>query len=72
MTTKPENPPAFPVDWGSYGIEPTPGMTLRDWFAGQALMGFISSNETIWSSSVYASAAYEIADSMLSARAKQG
>lgn len=34
-----ENPPAFPTgnqqEWG-----PDTGMTLRDWFAGQALVGF--------------------------------
>lgn len=27
--------PAFPFNAGEFGIEPSPGMTLRDWFAGQ-------------------------------------
>lgn len=31
----PHNPPAFPVQW-DYAANET-GMTLRDWFAGQAL-----------------------------------
>jgi hypothetical protein len=30
---KPQNPPAFPVNWD----HDDKGMTLRDWFAGQAL-----------------------------------
>jgi hypothetical protein len=32
---KPENPPAFPNPYYSN----VPGMTLRDWYAGQALAG---------------------------------
>lgn len=32
------NPPAFPVPFEGG----QPGMTLRDWFAGQALVGWIS------------------------------
>lgn len=32
-----DNPPAFPqVGNPTWGMEPSPGMTLRDWFAGQA------------------------------------
>lgn len=34
---KPENPPAFPVS--SIDGFTQHGMTLRDWFAGQAIMG---------------------------------
>lgn len=37
MTDKPENPPAFPQSDTIYG-----GMTLRDWFAGQALAGWMA------------------------------
>ena len=32
-----DNPPAFPAVWPDAGYEPTYGMSLRDWFAGQAL-----------------------------------
>lgn len=48
MTQKPENPPAFPFE---YEESSSPnfnyrtahqGMTLRDYFAGQALIGILS------------------------------
>lgn len=32
-----DNPCAFPAGWPEAGYEPHYGMTLRDWFAGQAL-----------------------------------
>ena len=38
--TNPNNPPVFPHPSGAQGCE---GMTLRDYFAGQALAGFLSS-----------------------------
>ena len=59
--------PAFPIETTSTPY--APGMTLRDWFAGQALAGFmantkrpttISSDDAAW--------AYLIADAMLEAR----
>ena len=38
--------PAFPVKFGpddrSLAVEAYPGMTLRDWFAGQALMAVVT------------------------------
>lgn len=42
--SKPENPRAFPLPAASFGpagdfAVAEEGMTLRDWFAGQALMG---------------------------------
>ena len=50
MTAKPENPPAFPsvVVMTSQGAGGgalsmlNQGMKLRDWFAGQALIGLLS------------------------------
>ena len=38
MTDKPENPQAFPHGNPTHGGDI--GMTLRDYFAGQALAGF--------------------------------
>lgn len=60
---------AFPCDFntdtnGSY----QKGMSLRDWFAGQALAGFMSSSNLTLSNADYAKAAYETADAMLAAR----
>jgi len=82
MNTLEQNPPAFPVEIG-FGLEPGechqtgehvaqfPGMTLRDWFAGQALimlpnMGCGADLDTFDT----AAAAYQIADAMLAARVK--
>lgn len=39
MTDQPPNPPAFPHPSGAQGCD---GMTLRDWFAGQALAGLMA------------------------------
>lgn len=50
-----------------------PGMSLRDWFAGQALMGMLANGEpTIQLPTGFSTAqcAYEYADAMLRARAK--
>jgi hypothetical protein len=46
------------------------GMSLRDWFAGQALVGLLSSDreEEQISFSGYVFMAYDIADEMLAAR----
>ena len=54
------------------------GMSLRDWFAGQALSGILASSETalLFSSAVVsrmdmARSAYEFADFMLAARKQE-
>lgn len=44
-----------------------PGMSLRDWFAGQALAGLCAYNESA-EPKVYAITAYCLADAMLEAR----
>lgn len=60
--------PAFPnadegQGWGSSG------MSLRDWFAGQALVGIISAEgEERTGSPIAAHRAFEISDAMLAAR----
>lgn len=66
--------PAFPVE-GFPGdahfptVVPKPGMTLRDYFAGQALAGLIAcANVNKPTRNDYAEAAYNYADAMLAAR----
>lgn len=57
-----------------------PGMTLRDWFAGQALAGICSDGAALrrfqeaglQASEVAAQSAYAAADAMLAARQKGG
>lgn len=66
-----ENPSAFPVNTtnaanpGAY--EPDPGMSLRDWFAGQAISGLLASTDNC-TAGVFAAKAYFVADAMLVAR----
>lgn len=70
--------PAFPLS-----VEPTfqwaePGMSLRDWFAGQALIAVVGNNQLLDKMSdirsdkdfgvSVASGCYKLADAMLSAR----
>lgn len=69
-----DNPQAFPLATTAETID-TPGMTLRDWFAGQALAG-IAANAAFSvktkrfgdPKTICAKAAYEFADAMLAAR----
>ena len=57
------NPSAFPS--AGYGAS---GMTLRDYFAGQALAGMLGNPNSRGASVEYASAAYRYADVMLAER----
>lgn len=66
-----EGGPAFPcaeqrAPDGSLLVHAYPGMSLRDWFAGQAL------SQTIGSEEHRADHAYRIADAMIAARAQGG
>jgi hypothetical protein len=67
---------AFPSSGGRYWSGKS-GMTLRDWFAGQALAGPVSSRVALYSAQEIATiggadwmarGAYNIADAMLKAR----
>lgn len=62
--------PAFPVSIPGFGDNGWQGMTIRDWFAGQALGSCPPFSETgeIGSASDAARFAYEVADAMLAAR----
>ena len=74
-----ENPPAFPSHAGDPEMSDPRnriscgGMTLRDWFAGQALCAGIQWCEYHETGDYAAAAvvAYEIADAMLTARGQQ-
>ena len=62
-----DNPSAFPSEGEGHGNPRyhSPGMTLRDWFAGQA--GLVTRG--MLSSVTRADEAYAVADAMLAARA---
>lgn len=65
--------PAFPATeyFDEKPIGLYSGMTLRDWFAGQALIGLISAVDIKYPKLTgYASRAYEVADAMLEQREK--
>tara|TARA_S200002703_G_scaffold73209_2_gene63192 strand:+ start:254 stop:451 length:198 start_codon:yes stop_codon:yes gene_type:complete len=56
---------AFPV---SNGVHTVFGMSLRDYFAGQALVGLVSPPGTGDLVKIYAADAYALADAMLEER----
>ena len=66
--------PAFPTaenltdPMGHDGVAHYPGMTLRDWFAGQTLSGMMAHPGDVGSPKYVAELAYEQADAMMEAR----
>jgi hypothetical protein len=64
--------PAFPVPVGtvydSLAQSPEPGMSLRDYFAGQAMSGRMSQQSVKASTEHISAWAYRVADAMLRAR----
>jgi hypothetical protein len=67
MSTINDGGPAFPVVVPSEGAVWEYGMTLRDWFAGQALMGMMLGARR-GGAMMLARECYEMADAMLAAR----
>ena len=67
--------PAFPGGDGQYagGYHHYNGMSLRDWFAGQALAGLLAADgpDTMTGTTLAAGRAYDYADAMLAERAKR-
>ena len=68
--------PAFPksghVDHDGFRVDEQQGMTLRDWFAGQALGGAATRGFGQIGSERAATQAYKLADAMLAARCVGG
>lgn len=64
-------PPAFPRHHRSFGNN---DMDLRDWFAGQALVGICAHPDTWGIQTVegFAMQAYHLAEAMLAERARHG
>lgn len=70
----PDNPQAYPcLDSSGDGLSMRdPGMTLRDWFAGQALVGYLAGTAfPTLPAEVRARAAYAVADAMLAERQEE-
>lgn len=75
----PMNPPAFPLAVPAGYEFADGGMSLRDWFAGQALSGMMGNADMPFAADAadveprqIAEAAYELADAMLAECAKGG
>lgn len=64
MSTINDSGPAFPTRYH----EDMHGMTLRDWFAGQALAGLLREGIDIYGTGDTAVTAYKVADAMLRVR----
>jgi hypothetical protein len=60
--------PAKHYDDGSSSVPPNNGMTLRDWFAGQALAGLVANINCAYKTQTFAKRALELADAMIAAR----
>lgn len=66
--------PAFPstVQYDGRNICDIPGMSLRDWFAGQALAGLLASQDRATRIQDNVTQAFAVADAMLAVRSEGG
>jgi hypothetical protein len=72
MNTPKDGGPAFPMPRFHTWQDEVPGMSLRDWFAGQALAGLCANRDYVDESfPSIAEYAYHHADAMLKARNKE-
>lgn len=66
--------PAFPVSVGMGPLSAnfaSPGMSLRDWFAGMALQGIMAASQGSWIDiKEFATLSFRLADAMLKERQK--
>lgn len=74
--TNPHNTPAFPTSARGFSkeggsiVDSKEGMSMLDWYAGQALAGMLA-NGWACSATEYAMGAYNFADAMMAERAKR-
>ena len=68
MTKQNDGGPAFPHMMADGHRDYASGMSLRDWFAGQALAGLLAQTPTAESAAMFARESYVCADAMLAAR----
>lgn len=76
MTTRDDGGPAFPPNAGWRDNDPAAhGMSLRDWFAGQALVGLMSDPgmrpDNLDEFTHMAARLYQVADAMIAARKQE-
>ncbi len=75
MSERDDGGPAFPLQNSNEpgGLDGAYGLSIRDWFAGQALIGIIGTipGPGCASWDYYSEGAYKIADAMLTERAKR-
>lgn len=64
--------PGFPISIPGLGDKGAEGISLRDWFAGQAMPGVFDTVSVVASWAEISEAAYRMADAMLAERAKTG
>lgn len=68
MSDRSDGGPAYPLAQPIDVLEAVEGMSLRDWFAGLALVALVSRDHP-FDNDFMADAAYRLADAMLKARA---